>query len=438
MTASHTPAPDVLELEVERPAVGGRMIARHDGRVVLVAGAIPGERVRAAVERRRRDLLLATTVEVVEPSPDRRPVDGDPACGGRSFAHIAYPRQRALKTAIVEDAFRRIGGLTLEAPAVIASPERGYRMRARLHVTPAGVGFLREGSHDGCGVGGTGQLLPATERVVEALSEAAGTLADAGVSTIELAEDLCGGQRALHAVVAGDLDRAAARLDRVTGLAGVTGWSAGTGRADDRRLAGDVWVIDPLSSFLSAPGAGILSLGRRASSFFQANRYLVPELVGVVVSLAGHRRVVDLYAGVGLFALAVAVARDGGVTAVEGDPTMAADLRRNAEPLAPAVEVVHASVEGFLAGAGDLGDATVIVDPPRAGLSREARTRLLAGAPRQIVSVSCDVATQARDCRALIAAGYRLEALRILDMFPNTAHVETVVLLTCGPGPGSP
>src|SRR5499427_4887620 len=124
-----------VPLTIEKPAAGGRMIARLDGQVVLVSGAIPGERVNARIDRKGKGVLYATTVDVDEPSPDRRPVAGDPECGGCLYAHVAYPRQLELKSDVIADAFSRIGKLSLPGHVVVArSPETGYRMRARLHV----------------------------------------------------------------------------------------------------------------------------------------------------------------------------------------------------------------------------------------------------------------------------------------------------------------
>ena len=136
------------------------MLARLDGQIVLVAGAIPGERVRARLDSRRGGVLFATTVDVIEPSADRRPPGDDPACGGRQFAHIAAPRQLTLKAEIVRDAFRRIAHLDLPADLPVhASPEEGYRMRARLHVQGARLGFYREGTHELCDPRCSRQLL---------------------------------------------------------------------------------------------------------------------------------------------------------------------------------------------------------------------------------------------------------------------------------------
>jgi 23S rRNA (uracil1939-C5)-methyltransferase len=162
-------AGDRLELLIEKPAAGGRMLARHEGQVVLVSGTIPGERVAAEVEQVRKGVVYARCAAVVEPHHDRRPVDGDPACGGNVFAHIAYERQVRIKADIIADAFARIGRLPIDNVHVRASPERGYRMRARVHGRGGRIGYFREGSHEVCDAAATGQLLDATGGVVHAI-----------------------------------------------------------------------------------------------------------------------------------------------------------------------------------------------------------------------------------------------------------------------------
>src|SRR5262245_44153203 len=124
----------VVPLLVEKPAVGGPMIARVDGQVVLVTGAIPGERVLARIDQTGKGVAYATTLSVEEPSPDRRKAFTDPLCGGSLYAHISYTRQLEIKAQVIADAFTRIGRIELPAAvAVRPSPESGYRMRARLH-----------------------------------------------------------------------------------------------------------------------------------------------------------------------------------------------------------------------------------------------------------------------------------------------------------------
>jgi tRNA/tmRNA/rRNA uracil-C5-methylase (TrmA/RlmC/RlmD family) len=136
---------------------------------------------------------------------------------------------------------------------------------------------------------------------------------------------------------------------------------------------------------------------------------------------------VDLYAGVGLFGLSLAAAGAIRVTLVEGDPVSSADLQANAEAFA-GVRVKMRSVETYLDDASRAHAATFIVDPPRTGLSKQVVAGIIRVRPATIVYVSCDVATLARDARLLLDAGYSLEALAAFDLFPNTAHVETVAL----------
>src|SRR5690349_2101754 len=135
----------------ERAVAGGRMLARVDGRVALVRGGIPGERVVAAVERVQRGVIWADVVKVLDASPDRREPPHPIGCGGSLYAHVRYDRQRQLKAEVIADALRRIGKMTwATAIDVRPSPEHGYRLRARLHVHDRRAGFLIEGTHRLC------------------------------------------------------------------------------------------------------------------------------------------------------------------------------------------------------------------------------------------------------------------------------------------------
>jgi 23S rRNA (uracil1939-C5)-methyltransferase len=177
-----------------------------------------------------------------------------------------------------------------------------------------------------------------------------------------------------------------------------------------------------------------VTLRRDVRAFFQGNRFLIDRLVAHVSSLVPDGPVVDLYAGVGLFGLTLAAARTSPVIVVEGDPVSGEDLTFNAEPLGARVRVERRSVEHFVALArdrrDDLTSATMIVDPPRTGMTRDALAGAIGLQPARMVYVSCDVATFARDTRTLIDAGYELEGLTGVDLFPNTAHVESIALFT--------
>jgi 23S rRNA (uracil1939-C5)-methyltransferase len=412
---------DLLTLVPEKPAAGGRMLARHDGMVVLVAGAIPGERVRARVERLERSLAFARVVEVVEPHCSRRPVEGDPRCGGSVLAHIAYDEQRRLKGEVIRDALARVGRIPIEGPITVeASPEAGYRMRARLHLRGGRAGFFLEGSHQICDAGMTRQLLPRSARAVGELAArltAAGFTADAD---IELSENRAADQRAMHLELVGQSERGPipepGTIEGVTGLS----WSA-PGTAPARVVFGQPHVEDVVMG---------VRLRRHARAFFQGNRYLLDELVTAVMAASEPGPVIDLYAGVGLFGLCLAATGRHQVIAVEGHEASAADLEVNAVPLGDAVRVERSSVERFVARRRPRTPSTLVLDPPRTGMTRDAAAGASAMRASRIVFVSCDVATLARDLRRFLDAGYRLDAVRGFDLFPNTAHVEVLALLT--------
>ncbi len=390
------------------------MIARHDGAIVFVAGAIPGEVVEAEIEKVQRGTAWAVTRRVLEPSPDR--VDGAPdgACGGSVFAHIAYERQRHLKSAIIEDGFRRIGKVALDAPVeVVASPVDGYRMRSRLHVRNGRMGFFREGSHSLCDAASTRQLRGDTIDVLQRLEASLAREARPVVNDIEIAENVDASQRAIHLDLLPDAD--VSRLAAIARVEGVDGASCAHGdHPRTMELFGSPFITDTLRG---------KEIRRHARSFFQGNRYLLADFVDHVVGHVSAGPAVDLYAGVGLFSVTAQTVGAGPITAVEGDPSAARDLKHNAKD---DVSVLEMPVDKFVYRAAEPVQ-TVIVDPPRTGMSKEALERAMAiGAPR-CVYVSCDVATLARDSRALLDAGYRMTSARAFDLFPNTAHVETVI-----------
>jgi 23S rRNA (uracil1939-C5)-methyltransferase len=413
----------VLTLDIEKPAVGGRMLARHQGQVVLVWGAIPGERVMARVERVTKSVAFASTLEVVSSSPDRRAPTGDSRCGGNVLAHVAYERQTRLKSEIIRDAFARIGRIPLDRePEVMPSPERGYRMRARLHVANGRLGFYREETHELCDAAHTGQLLESTGAWIAAAQEVIRSVGPTGVTGVEIAENVAADERAVHLDVGEGVDPADyAAL--ATGLVGLSAQAANWISAET--VAGTPQVTDVIQVSDERPP---LRLTRNVRAFFQGNRFLIQPLVWQVVALVTEGPVVDLYAGGGLFGLALLATGRDDVTLVEGDPSSGADLQHNAEPFREHVRVERASVEAFLVGRRTLRPATIIVDPPRTGMSREAVAGLVAMKPVRVVYVSCDVATLARDARTLLDGGYSIESLGALDLFPNTAHVETVVV----------
>ena len=324
-------------------------------------------------------------------------------CGGCLYGHIAYPRQLAIKSQVIADAFARIGRTRVAAPVTVAaSPEEGYRMRARLHVRGSRFGFFREATHDLCDARATRQLLPATLDALDRLMAAVRSIGAGGVREIELSENVTASQRVAQLETIEPMDP---RL--VEKLVTVEGLTPGP------------YVTDTL-----AIGDASLHLRRHVLAFFQGNRFLLRDLVAHVVGLVpAGVPLLDLYAGVGVFSVAAAVVRGAPTVAVEGDAAGFEDLRANAAAAHAPVTAIRAAVEEIGAREAEV----VIVDPPRTGLSPGALASVLGVNAARLIYVSCDVATLARDARKMVDAGYAIERADAFDMFPNTPHVETVI-----------
>jgi 23S rRNA (uracil1939-C5)-methyltransferase len=415
-----------IELDVERPVAGGDMIARHEGRIVFVRGALPGERVRARIVRRKGQLAWATVAEVLTPSDDRRG-EADPiACGGLTWQHIAVERQRALKADIVADAFRRLAKHPLEQPVPVhASPEQAYRMRARLHVHGRQIGFYREGTHQVCDPAATAQLRPDTLEAAVRLHQSLGDAAGA-CEAISVSESVDAGTRVavceLRPEASADPFIGLPLTDGLTGIAISTPGGVFTSAGTDA-------IVEHGSALLDAQWAwrdGV-RWQRRGAAFFQSNRFMIAPLLNHVVAVAQGDYFVDGYAGVGLFAIALAARGAEGV-AVEGEPVSSRDLELNARSWT-GLRVASTSMEDAVVSPMAWRPDVVVVDPPRTGLTPAVVDGVLAWEAPRLVYVSCDVPTLARDAQRLLASGYQLTSLEAFDMFPNTPHIECVAVL---------
>ena len=405
---------------IEKPVAGGRMLARHDGQIVFVAGAIPGERVRVRIDRIQKQLAFGNVIAVLEPSPDRRAADVDWACGGSLYAHIEYERQRQVKSEVIADAFARIAKMPLEAAVVVrASKEDGYRMRARLHARNGTFGFFREGTHELCDAAPTRQLLPES---IDALRRLAGALQGVAVTSCELSENADATERAVLLELAPSVP-APNHIDPIDGISGLLFIDHEQGHMTVSY--GSPYVVDRIP----AADASV-ALTHHVQSFFQGNRYLLPELVAQVLAQVPAGTVTELYAGVGLFAVSLAMRGDAQVVAVEGDRSSARDLESNAAPYVNVLHVQHLSVESYLKQRGLQRPDTLLLDPPRTGISTEAMSGIVGLKIPRVVYLSCDPATLARDVKRFSEAGYRLEHIEAFDLFPNTAHIETLAVMT--------
>lgn len=439
-------------LDVGPVAHGGHCVARHEGRVIFVRHAIPGEKVRARLTDadEKAKFWRADVVDVIEASPDR--VDhfwhaadsrrawshGHPPVGGAEFGHIALARQRSLKADVLAEQLRRLAGVeqlpegwagtSVEAAAGTSDGGSGlgWRTRASFSVTPAG----RLGMH----AHRSGHIIPIREMplAIDAINNLRLWDIDLqGVDRVEVAAP-ANGSRPLVLLAPAEgtkPKRLAAIAAQLPADVSVAAFDPVTEAAE--QLRGRLWVQESAAGHeYRVTGAGFWQIHRDApgtlvgavTEFLQGGGFLHP---GAVVA--------DLYAGAGLFTavLADAVGETGSVLSVEGAPGTSRDARKNLHA-APHVEIVQGRVERVLRQKPRDFDA-LILDPPRAGAGKAVVGQLVASQPRAVAYVSCDPASFARDVGYFRQAGWELSALRAFDLYPHTHHLETVALLTPRP-----
>jgi len=423
-----------VEVQVEKAVFRGRGLGRLDGRVLFVPRAHAGDRVRARVSEVHAGWAEAELVEVLEPGPERRasPCPYVPRCGGCVYQDLGYEAQLRAKEAVLRESLRRSGAAWEGSVALHASPEAGWRMRASLHFAPgeAGprLGFRQEGTRRVVDVSACLQLSDRMNRAARALRD-----------RLAARPAVAGRLRGLDLLESADGTRLLATLEtallphEVPSLAPVASSVPevdGLGVRAGRRLH---WLHG--QPFVESTVLGV-PLRTHASSFFQANRFLLEPLARTVVDLVepGPERVVDLYAGVGLFALPLAARGEREVLAVEWSSAAAEDARWNAgHSRLDAVRVIEKGVEEALAFLGPGRGERFVLDPPRRGAGPEVVRLLADRAPDAVVYVSCDPPTLGRDLAAFARRGYRPDAVHLFDLFPDTFHMETVVRLTPDP-----
>jgi len=443
-SASRPSRGDELELTVDSLAHGGNGVARLDGYVVFVAGAVPGDRVRAVVGKAKRAYAEARAVEVIEPAPDRvAPLADHP---GAPWQVIPYERQLEIKAGQVDDALRRIGrldGFALE-PMVPAVEQWRYRNKMEYSFGAGTDGELVCGFH----APGRFDEIVAVDDVL--LASERGNQARREVLEWARAQGLEPWDRRAHR---GFLRNLVVREGRRTGELQVR-LVTSPGRIDIDSLTAAVacdglfWTQTPDLGESTQGGdttllAGAAKLRERLGelefrispdAFFQTNTEMAERLYGTaveLVALRGHERVFDLYSGIGTIGLSLA-ARAREVVGVEIVEAAVADAIDNARRN----EITNASFY-----AGDIRLAmrelveqagrpdVCVIDPPRAGLSQKVVRRIVEAGPRRIVYVSCNPTTLAPNAAQLVEAGWSLTRVRPVDMFPQTPHIECVALL---------
>jgi 23S rRNA (uracil1939-C5)-methyltransferase len=381
-------------LQIEKLVYGGDGLARLEGRVVFLPFVLPGETIRADVKRVKNDLWRGALLEVLEPAAGRIapacPYFGQ--CGGCQYQHAPYEFQLEQKSAILLEVLRRVGKIEYAGSVeTIAGEPWGYRNRIQLHIDNSAIGYFQPGSHTLCAI----EHCPiASPKLNEAIAELRRELPRFRAFQADV--ELFTNETEVQVNV----------LDRVPPSV----------RPLFQSLSQSIGSREAIH-YSVADGAFRVS----RNSFFQVNRFLIERLVDWVCQGLGGAEAIDLYAGVGLFAhsLAKTFAK---VIAVESGWSAFQDLAANA----PA-EAVQQSAEEYLPTVTGTPDA-IVADPPRAGLGKHVVAELLRIQAPRLVIVSCDPATLARDLQGLLA-GYEIERMALVDLFPQTAHLETVVHL---------
>ncbi len=423
----------VVRLRIGPVAHGGHCVARHEGRVVFVRHALPGEladvRLTQAGERDR--FWRGDAVAVVEASPDRVEPRCDVArpggCGGCDWQHASLDAQRRLKADVVAEQLRRIGGTEVADLVVEPVPGDvgglGWRTRVRYAVDPGGrAGLRRHRSHDVVAI----DACPIADPEVDAVGVP--TRPWPGTASGEVVAARAGGEVQRLVIVEPVVESLAPDAGRLqVPPLDAPASLARRGPGGVERVRGRGWVreevpVDGTVRSFRVSGAG----------FWQVHPGAAQALLDAVLAAADPRpgeHALDLYCGVGLFAagLAARVGPAGSVLGVEGEERAVADARRNLHDL-PWVRLEHGPVAPVL-GRRAAGADVVVLDPPRTGAGRDVVEAVLGLRPRVVVYVACDPAALARDVATARAGGYRLAGLRAFDLFPMTHHVECVATL---------
>ncbi|GAC1497971.1 MAG: 23S rRNA (uracil(1939)-C(5))-methyltransferase RlmD [Vulcanimicrobiaceae bacterium] len=452
MTNSATAHPRVplqlgahLELAFDDLLANGQAVGRADGLAVFVFGPLPGEIARVRVMAVKKNYAVGDLVELVRESPDRAqpfcPVFGQ--CGGCQVQHLAYSAQLAWKRRVVENALSRIGGFTgcTVSPTAGMPQPRQYRNKMSLVVQRRGarsiVGFYKQRSHDVVRIDGCPIVRPRLDTLIAKLNEWCSTSADPAVrqlrhivargsdATAEVLLTLTTARPLLRApAVAREVQRS---MPEATGLINsydLRGENAIFGRKT-LTLAGAEQIEDEIEG---------LRYRLSATSFFQVNVAMVAEIFRFLRPyVSDGMRIVDLYCGVGTFALYFAKL-GARVLGIEEHPSALAEARANAQrnTLQGSARFEMGRVEDALNRRGSELRAAhaVFLDPPRKGSDQKTLGAIAAAAVPNVWYLSCDPATLARDLKFLAAKGYHLDVVQPFDMFPQTGHVETFAALT--------
>ena len=393
-----------LQLRIEKLVYGGAGLGRFNGEVNLTPFVLPGEVVEAEPLELRRHVRQTHLTAVIEPSIDRvaPPCPYFGRCGGCHYQHASYDAQLRAKREILAETLCRIGKINFESSGICiesASPF-GYRNRVQLHTAHRAIGYREMHSARLVAVDQCPISSPKINEIIAALNR---LVRDRRWPDFIRVIEIFTNERDVQWNIL-EADKPVAKrffewlAEEVAGT---------VGGVLNYELNGDRFAVS-------------------GNSFFQVNRFLLPRMAETALKAAHGKVAWDLYAGVGLFSLPLSRNFDR-VIAVESGRYASHDLRRNAERATRNIEVVAESVETFVDRADERPDF-VLADPPRAGLGKAVVSRLLDLRPPGLVIVACDPATLARDLQPLSSA-YEVAGLTLIDLFPQTFHIETVAKL---------
>jgi 23S rRNA (uracil1939-C5)-methyltransferase len=414
-------------VKIEKPIYGGASLARVEGKAVFVPLALPGEQARVRIVEEKRGYATAEVEEVVAAAPERvvPKCKHFGACGGCQYQHADYKAQVEMKKAILRETLERGGVRAPDEMVVLAGDPWAYRNRIRVAFDAEGrPGYRGRRSHAVIAIEECPIAAPLLVRSAFSAAELFRLFAvPSRPAELSLFCDAAENSMLASVFTEGPArvpltDYFDALLPQIPSLRGVELVEVHQGQPRTVARAGAETIAYRAAGFDYRVDHG---------AFFQVNRWLVDELVDCVTSGLNGGLAWDLFAGVGLFARKLAERFDR-VTAVESAPAAIAALNENLS--GTHATAVKATTLEFLRGAakGERPDV-IVVDPPRTGLGAETAELLGRIGALELVYVSCDPATLARDLRVLVAAGYRIERLTLADLFPQTFHLETVVRL---------
>lgn len=385
---------DVLDVTIEKIVPRGLGLAFAENLTVLVPFAAPGDELHVTIREIKKRMAFAEILNIRRSGPRRVPPTCElyGKCGGCDMQHMDYRAQLDAKKGFVGDCLQRIGKIKFDGEIkIVPSPQPfEYRSRARWHVDrqQRTLGFYARESHDVIDVTHCPILTPGLQSSLEYLRES--TNWDA------ILED-----RATFEAASGEEGRVSVRSSEGSEPAAELSFT----------VTGETYAFS-------------------AEVFFQANKFLIAELIEAAVGNSAGDRVIDLYCGVGLFTLPLA-RRFSKVIAVEENAQSNSMAKKNLDNAGiKNVKLISKDVEQFLRDNKTTKFDFILLDPPRAGTSKDVISKVADLKPKAISYVSCEPSILARDLRSLVDAGYKIDAITVLDMFPQTHHVETVVRLS--------